>query len=332
MEENTADTSLQSNLSSENTDTSSQRNLNSLKRHCGPQMLAMLDDPLTIEIMLNPDGSLWHERLGEPVKKVGTMERCKAEALFRCVAACLDKTITRDSPQLDGEFPLDKSRFSGALPPVVSAPMFAIRRKASSVYTLDQYVESQIMTPHQRDVLAQAVAAHKNILVAGGTSSGKTTLTNALIDEISKSCPNERLIIIEDTGEIQCTAPNVVFLHTSTTVSMTMLLKQALRLRPERIFVGEVRDHAALDLLDAWNTGHEGGIATVHANNAVMALSRLRGLILRNEFAPREVEQVIGEAVHIVVFIQKTPAGRRVKEVLGINGYTDGGYDLQTLA
>ena len=113
------------------------------------------------------------------------------------------------------------------------------------------------MTHGQGDILTQAVADHKNILVAGGTSSGKTTLTNALIAEIAKACPDERLIIIEDTGEIQCTARNVVFFHTSATVSMTLLLKQSLRLRPNRIFVGEVRDHAALDLLDAWNTGHK---------------------------------------------------------------------------
>lgn len=319
-------------LLSEVDESTRKRNIASLERNCGQQLLDLLRDPQTIEIMLNPDGQLWHERLGEPMKVVGQMPRHKAEAMFRSVAACLNKVVTWDSPQLDGEFPLDGSRFSGALPPIVSAPTFALRKRASSVFTLDQYVTAGTMTQNQCDILKAAVADHKNILVAGGTSSGKTTLTNALIAQIAEACPEERLIIIEDTGEIQCTARNVVFFHTSATVSMTLLLKQSLRLRPNRIFVGEVRDRAALDLLDAWNTGHEGGIATVHANSAALALSRLRGLIMRNEFAPRDVEDVISEAVHHVVYIEKYQDKRRVKEIIAVKGYTDSGYILENIA
>lgn len=319
-------------LLSEVDESTRKRNLASLERNCGQQLLDLLRDPQTIEIMLNPDGQLWHERLGEPMRVVGHLPRHRAEAMFRGVAACLNKVVTWDNPQLDGEFPLDGSRFSGALPPIVSAPTFAIRKRASSVFTVEEYIAAGIMTHGQGDILTQAVADHKNILVAGGTSSGKTTLTNALIAEIAKACPDERLIIIEDTGEIQCTARNVVFFHTSATVSMTLLLKQSLRLRPNRIFVGEVRDHAALDLLDAWNTGHEGGIATVHANSAALALSRLRGLIMRNEFAPREVESVISEAVDNVVYIENCQGQRRIKEIIEVKGYTENGYILETIA
>lgn len=301
---------------------SRQRSLESLQRHAGDLFLKALVDPLTIELMLNPDGVLWQERLGEDMCPIGRMETHRVEALFRVVASYLHKTITWDRPQLDGEFPLDGSRFSGALPPVVTGPTFAIRKKASKVMTLDEYVASGVMTQEQRDVLVQSVLEHRNILVIGGTSSGKTTLTNALIDAMVSGSPSERIIIIEDTGEIQCLARNVVFFHTTETVSMTLLLKQSLRMRPNRICVGEVRDHAALDLMDAWNTGHEGGIATLHANSALLGLSRLRGLVSRNEFAPKDIEEVIGEAVHRVVFIERTPQGRRVKEILRVNGYS----------
>ncbi|MEG2140424.1 MAG: P-type conjugative transfer ATPase TrbB [Bilophila sp.] len=319
---------------SESIPVSRQRNLESLQRNAGELFLKALADPRTIELMLNPDGVLWQERLGEEMQPIGRMEAYRAEALFRVVASCLHKTITWDKPQLDGEFPLDGSRFSGALPPVVSNPIFAIRKKASKVITLDEYVASGVMTKKQRDVLVQSVETHRNVLVIGGTSSGKTTLTNALIDAMVLGCPAERIIIIEDTGEIQCMAKNVVFFHTTENVSMTLLLKQSLRLRPNRICVGEVRDHAALDLMDAWNTGHEGGIATLHANSALLGLSRLRGLVSRNEFAPKEIEEIIGEAVHRVVFIERTPQGRKVREILGVSGYSrhTGQYDVEQLA
>lgn len=313
---------------------SRQRNIESLVRNVGQTFLDALADPHTIELLLNPDGVLWQERLGEEMRPIGHMERHKVEAMFRIVASSLNKTVTWDNPQLDGEFPLDGSRFAGALPPVVTGPMFAIRKKASNVFTLDQYVSSGVMTERQKDALCQAVAEHKNILVIGGTSSGKTTLTNALIEEMVRCHPTERIIIIEDTGEIQCKARNVVFYHTTNEVSMTLLLKQTLRIRPDRICVGEVRDYAALDLLDAWNTGHEGGIATVHANNALLGLSRIRGLVSRNKHAPAEIEEVIGEAVHRIVFIARTPEGRRVKEILAVNGYSSQRkqYDVAYLA
>ena len=159
-------------------------------------------------------------------------------------------------------------------------------------------------------------------LMYGGTGSGKTTLANALIAEMVHQFPDERHVIIEDTREIQCTAPNAVFFHTTDDVSMTKCLKQTLRFRPTRIHVGEVRDEAALDLLDAWNTGHSGGISTVHANSALQGLSRVRGLVSRSPSAPRCVEEVIGEAVQVLVFIERTPSGRRIREILAVDGYS----------
>jgi len=307
------------------------RNLESLRRYAGSDLLAALSDPNTCEIMLNHDGKLWCERFGEPMQVIGTMTPSKAETFMRQVTSCLDKELTRESPQVDGELLLDGSRFSGVFPPVVSAPCFAIRKKASRVFLLSDYVEAGTLSSSQYDFLCDAIGRRRNILVVGGTGSGKTTLLNGLIAEMVRQDSNQRFFVIEDTGEIQCKAPNAVLFHTTSTVSMTDCLKQALRFRPDRILVGEVRDHAALDMLDAWNTGHEGGAATLHANSARLALSRVRGLVSRNPYAPKAIEEVIGEAVHLIVFITKTPQGRKVKELLEVRGYDhhSGEYDLK---
>ena len=302
-----------------------------LERDMGVDLLAALNDPKTVEVMLNADGRLWQERLGERMHCIGTMRIAQAQAIIETIAGFHGKEVTRQKPILEGELPLDGSRFAGQLPPIVPAPCFAIRKKAIAIFTLDQYVENGIMTPKQKEVIVEAVARHKNILVIGGTGSGKTTLVNAIINQMVVNDPTERVFIIEDTGEIQCAAENYVQYHTSMDVSMTALLKTTLRMRPDRILVGEVRGPEALDLLDAWNTGHEGGAATLHANNASAGLARLRSLITRNESAPREIEPLIGEVVHVVVHIARTPTGRRIQEILEISGYKDGQYITKSL-
>lgn len=300
----------------------------SLRAHMGQLVNSALEDPMTCEVMLNPDGRIWQERFGEPMKCIGTMRSGDAEVAFRTLASLLGKTLSYEQPQLDGEYP-GGFRFSGALPPIVSAPAFTIRKPASRVFTLNEYVEAGILTEHQKDALCMAVSEHQNLLVVGGTGSGKTTLANALIAEMVRQFPDERHVIIEDTREIQCTAQNAVFFHTTNDVSMTKCLKQTLRFRPTRIHVGEVRDEAALDLLDAWNTGHSGGISTVHANSALQGLSRVRGLVSRSPSAPRCVEEVIGEAVQILVFIERTPSGRRIREILAVDGYSHRNQEYQ---
>ncbi len=302
-----------------------------LERDMGPELLAALNDPKTVEIMLNADGKVWQEKLGEPMKCIGTLRFAQAQAMIETIAGYHGKEVTRQRPILEGEFPLDGSRFAGQLPPVVPAPTFAIRKKAVAIFTLAQYVERGIMTAQQRDSLIAAVRAHRNILVIGGTGSGKTTLVNAIINEMVLQDPTERVFIIEDTGEIQCSAENHVQYHTSIDVSMTMLLKTTLRMRPDRILVGEVRGEEALDLLDAWNTGHPGGAATLHANSAQEGLTRLKSLVSRNKSAPSEIEPLIGEAVHVVVHIARTAEGRRVQEILEVSGYSNGQYITKTL-
>jgi type IV secretion system protein TrbB len=303
-----------------------------LERDMGPHLLAALSDPGTVEIMLNADGKLWQERLGEPMKCIGSLRVAQAQAVIETVAGYHGKEITRQRPLLEGEFPLDGSRFAGQLPPIVPAPTFAIRKKAVAIFTLAQYVERGIMTAHQRDALVQAVHGHRNILVIGGTGSGKTTLVNAIINEMVLQDPTERVFIIEDTGEIQCAAENYVQYHTSIEINMTALLKTTLRMRPDRILVGEVRGPEALDLLMAWNTGHEGGAATLHANNAKAGLNRLAMLISMHPDSPKPIEPLIGEAVHVVVHIARTADGSRiVQEILKVSGYANGQYITQTL-
>jgi P-type conjugative transfer ATPase TrbB len=318
----------------EHDDNSTHKNrlLEKLRRDLGHPILAALADAKTIEVMLNADGLLWQECLGKKMQMIGKMQPSRAEAVMRTIATCLDTTITRKNPILEGELPLDGSRFAGQLPPIVHAPTFAIRKKASAIFSLDRYVEEKIMTAQQKKIIAKAVRDHRNILVIGGTGSGKTTLTNAIIHQMVEEDADERIFIIEDTGEIQCSAKNFVQYHTTLDVTMTHLLKTTLRMRPDRILVGEVRGPEALDLLMAWNTGHEGGVATLHANNAKAGLDRLAMLISMNPESPKPIEPLIGEAVHIVIHITKTPDGhRRVQEILEVSGYAAGKYKTRKL-
>lgn len=308
------------------------RAIEKLKRDMGPILMEALEDPETLEIMLNPDGKLWREKFGQPMFCMGTVPVQRSKTILQTIAGFHKKIIDLNSPFLECELPIDGSRFAGQLPPLVAGPTFAIRKKASRIFLLDEYVDKGVMTKTQADFICRAIAAHKNILVIGGTGSGKTTLLNAIIAEIVGQFPDERICIIEDTGELQCAAQNFVQYHTTVNVTMTDILRLILRMRPDRIFVGETRGPEALDMLDAWNTGHEGGAASLHANNTLSALTRLRSLISRNPFAPREIEPVIGEAVNVIVQISKTSEGRRIKEIREIQGYENGEYISQLIA
>ena len=292
----------------------------------GSVCLNALNNQNVIEIMLNSDGTLWVEEIGEPIQQVGVLEETKAKALLGTIASYLNTTITAQNPIIECELPIDGSRFEGLLPPIVSRPTFSIRKKASKIFTLEDYYHQKIVTKEQYQLIKQAIynpndqrASKKNILIVGGTGSGKTTLANAIIDGIVKQTPEDRVVIIEDTAEIQCAAKNNVILRTSNEVSMLTLLRATMRLRPDRILVGEVRGAEALDLLKSWNTGHSGGIATVHANSARAGLIRLEQLIAEATQAP--MQTLISEAIDIIIFISKTSQGRMVKEVIEVIGY-----------
>lgn len=311
-------------------DSTKKRALIKLERDLG-EILSFLKDPKTVEVILNPDSSIWQERQGEPMKKVGFLAPSRAESIMRTIAGFHGKELTRHNPILECELPLDGSRFAGQISPIVLNPSFAIRKRATSIFTLDQYVDKKIMTLKQCEKIKEFISNHKNILVVGGTGSGKTTLLNAMIDAMVKINPTERVIIIEDTGELQCAAQNSIQYHTTIDVSMTQLLKTTLRMRPDRILVGEVRGEEALDLLDAWNTGHDGGIGTLHSTTAKSGLTRLKSLVTRNAAAPREIEPIIAETVHVIVNIVRTETGRKVKEIIEVVGYENNQYILKTI-
>lgn len=290
----------------------------------GDQLCIALDDATVVEIMLNPDGKLFIERLGHGVAPAGAMSAATAEIVIGSVAHALQSEADDERPIISGELPIGGHRFEGLLPPVVSAPAFTIRRRASRLIPLDDYVTSKVMTEAQASVLRSAIASRMNIVISGGTGSGKTTLANAVIAEIVATAPDDRMVILEDTAEIQCTAENAVSLHTSDTVDMARLLKSTMRLRPDRIIVGEVRDGAALTLLKAWNTGHPGGVTTIHSNTAMSALRRLEQLTA--EASQQPMQEVIGEAVDLVVSIERTGRGRRVGDVIHVERFANARY------
>lgn len=278
-------------------------------------------DPKTVEILANADGKLWIEKQGSPMICMGTINALDVGTIIKITSSFHGRSLTADNPVCEAEFPVDYSRFEGLMPPTVSAPIFSIRKKAVTIYTLDDYVKQGVMTLQQKQIISDATASKQNILICGGTGTGKTTLVNAIIEESVRRTPNDRFLIIEDTGEIQCSAKNKVMLHTTPTVSMADLLRASLRLRPDRISVGEVRGQEALDLLDSWNTGHSGGFATIHADSALKALDRVKSCTTRNKFCPSDVEKIIGEAIHIIVHIQRTQKGREIKDILKIINY-----------
>ncbi|WVT78007.1 P-type conjugative transfer ATPase TrbB (plasmid) [Sinorhizobium chiapasense] len=299
-----------------------------LQEALGDQLCVALDDSNVVEIMLNPDGKLFIERLGHGVAPAGEMSSAAAEMVIGTVAHALQSEVDTDQPIISGELPIGGHRFEGLLPPVVAKPAFTIRRRASRLIPLDDYIRTGVMTEYQASTIRSAIAARLNIVISGGTGSGKTTLANAVIDEIVKSAPEDRLVILEDTAEIQCAAENAVLLHTSDTVDMARLLKSTMRLRPDRIVVGEVRDGAALTLLKAWNTGHPGGVATIHSNTAMSALRRLEQLTA--EASQQPMHEVIGEAVDLIVSIERTPRGRRVRDVIQVERFVHGQYEIES--
>ena len=294
-----------------------------LRTAMGPAIAAALGDPRVIEIMVNPDGALRLDILGEGCIDTDIrIDPDQVERIIRLVASHVRAEVHADKPIVSAELPPHGDgqageRFEGLLPPVATAPCFSIRKPAARIYTLDDYVRDGIMLPAMAAALRQAVTDRRNILVAGGTSSGKTTLANALLAEMADL--DERIILIEDTRELQCAARDTVALRTRTgVVTMADLVRSTLRLRPDRIIVGEVRGGEALDMLKAWNTGHPGGIATVHANSAKAALYRLEQLAQESVATPPR--RLIAEAIELIVFIAGRGSDRRIEQIASVAG------------
>jgi type IV secretion system protein VirB11 len=284
-------------------------------------------DPAVVEVMLNPDGRLWIDTLGSGLSDTGQrLSAADGERIVRLIAHHVGAEVHGGAPRVSAELPETGERFEGLLPPVVTAPAFAIRKPAIAVFTLDDYVRANIASACQADTLRAAVIERRNILVAGGTSTGKTTLTNALLAEVSKS--DDRVVLIEDTRELQCRTPNLVALRTKDGVcSLADLVRSALRLRPDRIPIGEVRGAEALDLLKAWGTGHPGGIGTIHAGSALGALRRLEQLI--QEAVAVVPRALIAETINLIAVLSGRGAERRLSELAAVEGLnTAGDYVL----
>lgn len=322
-----------------------------LRRELGPLILNALKGDATEDVCLNPDGSLWVNELGRGWRKIGTMPASQASAAMGTIAALKETVINHDKPILETELPIDGSRFQGLVPPVVVQPAFAIRTRPRRVFPIEEYISTGILT-HKDDeqnrlrerhnfrdllqgkshaeILKLAIRERKNVLIVGSTGSGKTTLVNACLDLINRFCPRDRVLSIEDTMELQSPVENSVDLRAFGQVSMLDCLRASLRLKPKRIIVGEVRGAEALVMLKAWNTGHPGGVATVHANDATSGLIRLQSLVAEATQAPQQ--DLIGEAIDIVVFIDEDvehAAGRKVREVMLVNGFEGGQYKCE---
>ena len=296
-----------------------------LRTALGPAIAGFLEDPAVVEVMLNPDGRLWIDRLSEGLADTGErLSAADGERIVRLVAHHVGAEVHAGAPRVSAELPESGERFEGLLPPVVSAPAFAIRKPAVAVFTLADYVASGIMSADQAQTLRMAVQSRANILVAGGTSTGKTTLTNALLAEVAKG--TDRVVIIEDTRELQCAAPNLVAMRTKDGVAtLSDLVRSSLRLRPDRIPIGEVRGAEALDLLKAWGTGHPGGVGTIHAGTGIGALRRLEQLI--QEAVVTVPRALIAETVDLVAVLSGRGSQRRLSELVRVEGLSpDGDY------
>lgn len=301
-----------------------------LKTAFGPVIAEALADPQVVEVMVNPDGKLWLDRLDEGrIDTESQLQWSEAERIIRLVASYIRLEVHERSPIVSAELPETGERFEGLIPPVAVAPCFSIRKPARRVHRLTDYVNDRIMTAQAAEFLRQAVFDRQNIIVVGGTSSGKTTLVNALLAEIAAM--HERIIILEDTRELNCAADDCVNLRTKPGIAtLSDLVRSTLRLRPDRIIVGEVRGGEALDMLKAWNTGHPGGLATVHANSARGALYRLEQLI--QEAVVTVPRRLIAEAVHLLVFLEGRGSARRITAIEKVEGLDrDGDYTLTSL-
>ena len=310
----------------------SDRKVAALRQAMGPVIATALADRRVVEVMVNPDGKIWIDKIGEGRSYTGeTLAHDDADRILRLLADHAGEVVTRDRPRISATLPVTGERFQGAFMPIVANPAFAIRKRPEIVFTLKDYIREGIMSEAMAEALRQAAETRQNLLIAGGTGSGKTTLANAIL--ALPAFARDRVVLIEDTAELQCSAEDRLEMLTKRTeppVTMTDLVRDTLRLRPDRIIIGEVRDGSALDLLKAWNTGHPGGLATIHANSAVEALSRLEDLI--GEVTQRVPYRAIAQAINLVVFIERTPDGRRVRSVTRVLGREGDGYRLETVS
>ena len=310
---------------------------------CGPFLTKLINRNDITEIYINDDGNIWYDSFNEgKVRTDEVLSEKVARAVIEIVAGQAGKIVNAEIPSVSTEIKGYGCRFQGELPPIVNNPQFNIRKKATKVFTLEEYVETGMLTEEYKQFLEKAIADRKNIFVIGGTGTGKTTFLNALLDGISRITPHHRIISLEDLPELQCPALDYSPMFTMQDVedkkhvyNMTKLLADCMRRSPDRIVVGEVRDGAAYTMLKAWNTGHPGGACTVHANSAEQGLTRIKSLAQEDPNASGDLKELIGDAIDVAVSLVYIPLPdgrktRRVNDIIEVKGYdskTDS-YDL----
>ena len=285
----------------------------------------LLDESIS-EIMGNPDASWWYERDGILCREISVrFEAARLRTGLEVIANQLGKKLDEDNPVLHAQLP-DGSRLAAVIPPIVkSGPAVTIRKFTSRHYTVNDLIARGTLTRQLAEFLEEQIVSGKTLLISGGTGTGKTTLLRILADSIPES---QRIVVIEDTSELHIEKPNTLAVECQTdtfkaSISFDDLLKSALRWRPDRIILGEVRGIEARTLLDSFNTGHAGSLTTIHANSAAKALSRFANLVMRShaQSAISDVEAEIGEAVDFVIHVERQPGRRIIREVLGLHGY-----------
>lgn len=302
--------------------TSSPHNLTRQRQHemlitAMQPLIPLLEHPEVTEVMLNPDGKVWIHRSGQGMQCTRiVINTVTAERIIRLIASSAGVEITPQQPWLAAKLPLWGARVQASIPPYsVDGPTFNLRLPARKIYTLADYQQQGTLNAAQVSQLQQAIHTRQNIIVAGGTGSGKTTLVNALLHEITE--PNERIILIEDNLELQCKVPNLVRkLIQPPELTLSKAIFDSLREYPSRIIVGEVRDKSAYDLISVWHTGHPGNICTVHASSAEDALHRLNRLAQQGQPGfdfGEELERMVG----CVVFIAEA-SGHNYKRMIKI--------------
>lgn len=302
--------------------------LSSLYSSLGERIRAALEDRAVCEIMLNPDGRLFVEYACGEIRDEGRVGEHEAESVVRSLATILNRGLDLSSPILSGELPPSCSRFEGLLPPLAERACFSIRKHRALNLTLDDLLGCGVLTVPQAAVLREAIVARRSLIIMGQTGTGKTTMLNALLNELALLCPHERLVSIEDTRELQLGCANHLCLRCSAHADHSVLIRSALRMRPDRIILGEVRGREALDLIDAFATGHEGSMATLHAGSIEQGLSRLCLLVSRHEAAPRHIEQTVAGALDLLVLIRRHPR-RHVAAVARVLGYHNGTFNYE---
>ena len=295
-----------------------------IKFNMGEEILNFLKDDDVTEIMVNDDKTVWIQTFSKGLINAGfEMSSTKSLSLIQVVASYSGKIIDAEEPILETEL-YDGSRFTGVIFPLTISPTINIRKHSKRIYTFEEYISQNNLLPEQRDLITKSLINKENILIVGATGSGKTTFGNACLEYLSSL--EERLGILQDTLELQCHAKNRYYLKTAKGVSMSALVKVSLRMTPDRIIIGEIRDGAALAMLRAWNSGHNGGFCTIHSDNAKKALGQLEGYI--EEVSQTPQKNFIADNINLIVVLKK----KKVIEISRLDGLKDNGqYNLEIL-